>query len=75
MEDDENQLTPCITDDGYSFLYVKHNNLFCQTATLLLLRVASLLLDTSTAGPRVLSWDAVLTRSLPVCPALSDGDV
>jgi len=28
MEDDENQLTPCITDDGYTFLYVKHNNLF-----------------------------------------------
>jgi len=31
MEDDENQLTPCITDDGYTFLYVKHNNLFRQT--------------------------------------------
>ena len=33
MEDDENQLTPCITDDGYTFLYVKHNNLFCQSRT------------------------------------------
>ena len=30
MEDDENQLTPCITDEGYTFLYVKHNNLYCQ---------------------------------------------
>jgi len=28
MEDDENQLTPCITDEGYTFLYVKHNNLY-----------------------------------------------
>jgi hypothetical protein len=28
MEDDENQLTPVITDDGYTFLYVKHNNLY-----------------------------------------------
>jgi hypothetical protein len=30
MEDDENQLTPCITDEGYTFLYVKHNNLYRQ---------------------------------------------
>lgn len=30
MEDDENQLTPVITDDGYTFLYVKHNNLYRQ---------------------------------------------
>jgi len=28
MEDDESQLTPVITDDGYTFLYVKHNNLY-----------------------------------------------
>ena len=28
MEDDENALTPVITDDGYTFLYVKHNNLY-----------------------------------------------
>lgn len=30
MEDDENSLTPVITDDGYTFLYVKHNNLYRQ---------------------------------------------
>lgn len=30
MEDDESQLTPVITDDGYTFLYVKHNNLYRQ---------------------------------------------
>jgi hypothetical protein len=33
MEDDENQLTPVITDDGYTFLYVKHNNLYRQSTT------------------------------------------
>lgn len=28
MEDDENSLTPVITDDGYTFMYIKHNNLY-----------------------------------------------
>jgi hypothetical protein len=30
MEDDENQLTPIITDEGYTFMYIKHNNLYRQ---------------------------------------------
>lgn len=32
-EDDEGQLTPIITDDGYTFLYVKHNNLYLMAMT------------------------------------------
>lgn len=32
-EDDEGQLTPVITDDGYTFLYVKHNNLYLMAMT------------------------------------------
>jgi len=29
-EDDENALTPIITDHGYTFVYIRHNNLLCK---------------------------------------------
>lgn len=32
-EDDEGTLTPVITDDGYTFLYIKHNNLYLMGMT------------------------------------------
>lgn len=32
-EDEETQLTPVITDDGYTFIYIKHNNLLLMAMT------------------------------------------
>lgn len=33
MEDEEAQLTPVITDDGYTFVYIKHKNLYLMAIT------------------------------------------
>jgi hypothetical protein len=32
-EDEESSLTPVITDDGITFIYIKHNNLYRQQPT------------------------------------------
>lgn len=32
-DDEETVLTPVITDDGYTFVYIKHNNLFLMAVT------------------------------------------
>lgn len=29
-EDEESSLTPVITDDGITFVYIKHNNIYCK---------------------------------------------
>ena len=44
MEDDENQLTPVITDDGYTFLYIKHNNLYCKAHNMVARRSQGLII-------------------------------
>lgn len=33
LHDDENELKPVITDDGISFIYIKHNNLYLMAMT------------------------------------------
>jgi len=33
MEDEESALTPIITDDGVTFVYIKHNNLYLMALT------------------------------------------
>lgn len=29
-EEDESMANPVMTDDGVSYLYIKHNNLYCK---------------------------------------------
>ncbi len=33
LEDDESQLTPIITDEGITFVYIRHNNIILMSAT------------------------------------------
>jgi hypothetical protein len=30
LESDESDLRPVIVDDGFTFVYIKHNNLYCE---------------------------------------------
>ena len=77
MEDDENQLTPIITDDGYTFLYVKHNNLYRQSPYGYCIAMTRILhcINLSLAEPSYLHACSHIACCVSTCFCCSHGDV
>lgn len=33
MEEENQQVTPCFSDDGINYMHIRHNNLYCELQT------------------------------------------
>jgi len=31
MEEENQQVTPCFSDDGINYMHIRHNNLYCES--------------------------------------------